>query len=456
MSLKVSQPPPHGGRLVNAVVDREEGAKMAAGCPAYDIRPTIDPRTGVPIRNAYREVMSIAYGFFSPLDGFMTRNEVESVMRDRRLLSGWLFPFPIIFDVDGEELRRLGVKEGDRLLLRLKGRPFAIIDVEEVWRFDPRDVADRTFGTPERNPEAVRRRFDEKHPGWLIYRSMTGTAVGGRVHVINEPRLKEPYDRFWYPPSASRLEFGRRGWRTVIAHQTRNVPHTGHEHLMKEAAFLGDIEPCNGILVNAIIGAKRLGDFVDEAILEGHEAINKFGYIRPERHLVTMTLWDMRYGNPLESLLHGIIRQNMGCTHHMFGRDHAAVGDYYDPYATQTLWSKGIPSYGLPAPPYDVDRGLKIRPVNIQEFWYCPVCGEIAYSESCGHRDRAERFSGSFVRGLIAEGIEPPPMIFRPEVYQVIVKWWRKFNYPFVNKRYLEAKEAELEVELDPMEVTTR
>ncbi len=81
---------------------------------------------------------------------------------------------------------------------------------------------------------------------------------------------------------------------------------------------------------------------------------------------------------------------------------------------------------------------------------------EIAYSESCGHRDRAERFSGSFVRGLIAEGIEPPPMIFRPEVYQVIVKWWRKFNYPFVNKRYLEAKEAELEVELDPMEVTTR
>lgn len=66
--------------------------------------------------------MSIAYGFFSPLDGFMTRNEVESVMRDRRLLSGWLFPFPIIFDVDGEELRRLGVKEGgDRLLLSLRG-----------------------------------------------------------------------------------------------------------------------------------------------------------------------------------------------------------------------------------------------------------------------------------------------------------------------------------------------
>lgn len=453
VSLKLSAPPPHGGKLIDAVVDREEGAKMAAGCPSYDIRPTIDRRTGVPIRNAYREVMSIAYGFFSPLDGFMTRNEAESVLKERRLLSGWIFPFPIIFDIDPTDLNRLGVKEGDRLLLNLKGKPFAVIDIDEIWTFDPKDLANRTFGTPDKNPEVVKRQFDEKHPGWSIYANMTGTAIGGKVHIINEPRLRVPYDRFWYPPSRSRQEFIKRGWRTVIAHQTRNVPHTGHEHLMKEAAFLGDIEPCNGILVNAIIGAKRLGDFVDEAILEGHEAINKFGYIKPTRHLVTMTLWDMRYGNPLESLLHGIIRQNMGCTHHMFGRDHAAVGDYYDPYATQLLWSKGIPSYGLPAPPYDLDKGLKIRPVNIQEFWYCPVCGEIAYSESCGHRDKAERFSGSFVRGLIAEGIEPPTIIFRPEVYEVIVKWWRQFNYPFVNKRYLELKETELEVDLEPMEV---
>ncbi len=105
----------------------------------------------------------------------------------------------------------------------------------------------------------------------------------------------------------------------------------------------------------------------------------------------------MRYGNPLESLLHGIIRQNMGCTHHMFGRDHAAVGDYYDPYATQILWEKGIPSYGLNAPPYDLDKGLKIRPVNIKEFWYCPKCGEITYSDTCAHTDIAR---GSVVVSL--------------------------------------------------------
>lgn len=441
-SLAVSVPEPYGGRLVKAILSPEE----ARGLPAIDIKPEVDRASGVVIRNVYREIMSIAYGFFSPLDRFMTRNDVESVLKERRLEDGWLFPFPIILDVAEEDVK--GIREGDRVLLRLKGKPFAAVDVEEIWRFNPREIADRTFGTPERNPDAVRRAFDSKHPGWQIYANMTGLAIAGRVYLLGEPRLREPYSRFWYPPERSREAIREMGWRTVIAHQTRNVPHMGHEHLMKEAAFLGDYEPCHGILVNAIVGAKRLGDFLDEAILEGHEALSRFGYISPKRHMVTMTLWDMRYGGPLESLLHGIIRQNMGCTHHMFGRDHAATGDYYDPYSTQALWERGLPSFGIEAPPYDVNKGLKIRPVNIQEFWYCPVCGEIAYSETCAHKDRAERFSGSFVRGLIAEGLRPPPVIFRPEVYDVIVKWWRVYDYPFVNRRYLELKERELEVEV--------
>ena len=427
--------------------------RMAAGAPRLELRPTLDRRTGLPIRNVYREIVSIAYGFFSPLDGFMTRNEVERVLAERRLLSEWVFPFPIIFDVSEEDLQRLGVREGDRILLTLRGRPLAVLDIEEIWRFDPIDIATRTFGTPEKNPEVVRVPFDHKHPGYNIYASMTGIALAGKVTIINEPRFREPYDRFWYPPEASRREFERRGWRTVIAHQTRNVPHLGHEMLMKSAAFAGDIEPCHGILVNAIIGAKRLGDFTDEAILEGHEAINLYGYISPKRHMVNFTLWDMRYGNPLESLLHGIVRQNLGCTHHMFGRDHAAVGDYYDPYATQILWSRGIPSYGLNEPPHETDYGLRIRPVNMGEFWYCPKCGEIAYSANCAHEKERQRFSGSFIRGLIIEGIEPPPIIFRPEVYQVIVKWWRAFGYPYVNSRYLKTKEEQGEFELGPMEV---
>ena len=222
---------------------------------------------------------------------------------------------------------------------------------------------------------------------------------------------------------------------------------------MKNAAYMGDIEPANGILVNAIVGAKRIGDYPDEAILESHEAVHLANYVKPERHIVSFFLWDMRYGNPLESLLHAIVRQNLGCTHHMWGRDHAAVGDYYDSYATQTLWSKGAPGFGFEAPPGEVHHGLFLRPQNMGEFWYCPKCGEIAYNANCGHMDVVQRFSGSLIRSLIAEGLVPPTVIMRPEVYAVVVKWWRELGYPFNNKRYMLAKEEELEVDMPKVAV---
>jgi sulfate adenylyltransferase len=240
-----------------------------------------------PIRNLYREVMSIAYGFFSPLEGFMPWNEVESVLRERRLLSGWLFPFPIVFDVSEEELKSSGAKPGDDLLLTLKGRPFAVLKVEEVYKLpDRREFADAVFGTPERNGEVVKRRFDEKHPGWLIYRSLKPLAVAGKVTVVNPPRFREPYNRFWTPSAASRKLIEAKGWKVVVvAHQTRNVPHIGHEMLMKRAMFVaGGDRPGDAVLVNAIISAKRPGDYIDEAILEGHGALALGGYFAGGRH----------------------------------------------------------------------------------------------------------------------------------------------------------------------------
>jgi sulfate adenylyltransferase len=448
---------PHGGKLVERVITDKKVAKKYLKscekyCAVYDIKPTLHYKRGVPVRNVYREIMSVCYGFFSPVEGSMTSAELESVLTKRRLLSGWVFPYPILFDISKEDYKRLGVSEGDRLILRLKGKPFAMLDIEEIYEIDPEELANRTFGSPETNPEVVQEKFDDKHPGWVIYRSHQPIILAGKYTIINEPIFKPPFDRFWVPPRNCREIFEQRGWRTAIAHQTRNVPHVGHEFLMKNAAYTGDVEPSHGILVNAIIGVKRRGDYPDEAILEAHEAVHKAGYIKPERHIVTYTLWDMRYGNPLESLLHGIIRQNMGCTHHMFGRDHAAVGEYYDKFATQILWLKGIPSYGFDKPVNEVDGGLLIRPQNMREFWYCPVCKEMAYSENCNHAKQKEKLSGSLIRGLVAEGVQPPTIIMRPEVFKVVVKWWKKFGYPFVNEKYVQWKEEELEVDLPDLD----
>ena len=78
-------------------------------CPR-GLRPTLGP-----IRNPYREIMSIAYGFFSPLEGVLTWKEVESVLKERRLLSGCLFPF-LSFGAGGG-----CVGAGARVLMRVVG-----------------------------------------------------------------------------------------------------------------------------------------------------------------------------------------------------------------------------------------------------------------------------------------------------------------------------------------------
>ncbi|MCS7216063.1 MAG: sulfate adenylyltransferase, partial [Thermodesulfovibrio sp.] len=193
-------PPPHGGKLVERVVrDPQMAWKLMEKCSAvYDIKPNLFK--GNPIRNVYREIMSVCYGFFSPVEGSMTKAELESVLERRRLLSGWIFPYPILFDVSKEDFQKLGVGPGDWLLLRLKGEPFAILEIEEVYEIDPADIAVRTFGTPEKNPEVVRFPFDFKHPGYTIYHSFNPIILAGKYTIINEPKLRPPFDRFWYPP----------------------------------------------------------------------------------------------------------------------------------------------------------------------------------------------------------------------------------------------------------------
>jgi len=192
--------------LKRVVRDPEMARKLMEKCSAvYDIKPTFFK--GNPVRNVYREIMSVCYGFFSPVEGSMTKAELESVLDRRRLSSGWVFPYPILFDISEEDLKKLGVGAGDWLLLRLKGEPFAILEIEEVYKIVPEDVALRTFGTPEKNPEVVKVPFDQKHTGYNIYCSLNPIILAGKYTIINEPKIRPPFDRFWYPPKRSREEF---------------------------------------------------------------------------------------------------------------------------------------------------------------------------------------------------------------------------------------------------------
>lgn len=404
---------PHGGKLVERVMEAEQGKAKAR-----------ESKIKLPIQAATaNEIMDICYGFFSPLEGFMGQKDVDSVCREMRLENGYIWSIPVVLDISEEELKQKGIKEGETVLLTYQDQPFAILEVSEIFSYDLKVMAEKVYGTTE-----------EKHPGVKRTYAYKDKFLGGKVTIINPPKINPPFDQYWFPPKVLRQKMSEIGWKKAVAHQTRNVPHSGHEWLMKGAWLSSNAD---GVLVSCVVGEKRAGDYIDEAIIITHDQLRKSAYFKEGTHLASILLWDMRYAGPREAIFHAIVRKNLGCTHHMFGRDHAGVGTYYSPYAAHEIFDQ-VPDLGIGS-------------VLTLEWWYCPTCGEVTYSALCGHEP--QQFSGTVIRSIIQDGVKPPRLIFRPEVFDLVMECGDKYGFgsPFVGEDYLKGRNPVMTV--PPMEV---
>ncbi len=361
-----------------------------------------------------REAINLSYGVFSPLTGFMGRTDLDSVVRDMRLANGLVWSIPIILDVSPSDWAATGARTGGRVLLTHQAQPLAVLEVAEVYSYDKTAMAENVYGTT-----------DPEHPGVARTVALEDTLVAGKVTLVNPPIVNPPFDRFWKTPQQLRTRLSDLGWDAAVAHQTRNVPHAGHEMMMKGALLASGAD---GILVSAVIGEKKEGDYIDEAIVLTHDLLREEGFFLPEIHETSTLMWDMRYAGPREAVFHAIVRKNLGCTHHMFGRDHAGVGNHYGRYAAHEV--------------FDTLPELGIKSVLTLEWWYCPVCESVAYEGICGHRDRKQDLAGTLIRSIISGGAGPAATTLRPQVLEVVRECADKYGMgsPFVTPEYLERR----------------
>jgi sulfate adenylyltransferase len=372
---------PHGGRLVNRFSTHGPDRDM------FSIEVSAD------LRN---DIENIADGVFSPLEGFVGRDDFDSIVRRGRLANGLPWTVPIVLDVD--EATAAKAKEASEVALQTGEEKFATLQVEDVYTFDRLGCAKAIYQTD-----------DPKHPGVDKMLRMKSHLLGGRIQVSK--RIEQsPIRAHRMTPAQTREAFAQKGWKTVVGFQTRNVPHVAHEMLQKAALNLYD-----GLFVNPLIGKKKPGDFKDEVILAAYKTLIDNYYPKDRAMFVTLHT-EMRYAGPKEAIHHAIMRKNFGCTHFIVGRDHAGVGSYYHPFAAHEIF-KDYPD-------------LEIQPVFFPAFYYCKKCLSYANERNCPHGPEVrDELSGTKMRRMVSSGEIPAEHLMRPEVSRLIVS----FKEPFVS-----------------------
>ena len=330
------------------------------------------------------DVFMLGAGALSPLDGYMDRDDYESVIEQGRLAGGAPFTIPIVLRTDE-------IPTADRVGLFVGDKPIGIIDVVGAYEADIRREALGVYGTE-----------DDAHPGVRVLKESGRWAIGGQVVALARPSSGFP--EFDLTPSQVRKVKAERAWKTMVGFQTRNPVHRAHEYLQKVA-----LEIVDGLLLHPLVGETKSDDIPAAVRMRCYEELLA-GYYPADRVLLATNPAWMRYAGPKEAVFHAIVRRNYGCTHFIVGRDHAGVGNYYDTYAAHRIFDQYTPS----------ELGIEI--LRFEHTFYCSACGGMASTRTCPHPKELHRtLSGTAVRKLLEEGADLPPEFTRPEVARVLL-----------------------------------
>ncbi len=375
--------PPHGGTLVSLLVSEARATELK--------QASRDWQSWNLTSRQICDFELLANGGFSPLRGFLSRADYESVCRDMRLANGLLWPMPITLDVDEATAEKLST--GSHLALRdPEGVMLGVLHVEEIWTPDREAEANQVFGTT-----------DKTHPGVAHLLSRGGPVyVGGTVEALQLPTYYD-YRALRHTPEELRHELAQNGWRRVVAFQTRNPMHRAHTELTLRAAKEAEAN----LLVHPVVGQTKPGDVDHYTRVRCYQAVMP-SYPQGTAMLSLLPL-AMRMGGPREAVWHALIRKNYGCTHFVVGRDHAGPGNdstgkpFYGPYDAQELMQRHEAELGVTMVPFRNMVFVENRDLHVPE-------------DEVREGDRVLSISGTQLRQRLQDGREIPEWFTYPAV----------------------------------------
>jgi sulfate adenylyltransferase len=380
---------PYGGTLVNLLADADRaGILKTLAINLTDI--LLNDRQ-------ICDLELLATGVFSPLEGFMTRADYESVLDRMRLQNGLLWPIPVCLDVSEVVARRL--EAGQSVCLRdQEGFLLAVMHVEDMWPVEREKEASKIYGTRERS-----------HPGvHYLFRKGGDYYVGGKLEVLSPP-IHSDFKQLRLTPAEIRATYRKLGWQRVVGFQTRNPIHRPQYEMTIRAMR----ESKANLLILPIAGMTRPGDFDHFTRVRCYRTVTH--HYPPDSFILNLLPLAMRLAGPREALLHVIIARNFGCTHFIVGRDHASPGTD----------GSGRPYYGKDDArelvlTYGQEIGVAIVPFD--EMVYLPFEDEYRLKSEVQEGKQSISLSGSDIRQRIRTGRRIPDWATFPEVVQSLLQ----------------------------------
>ncbi|QTR45879.1 sulfate adenylyltransferase [Thiothrix litoralis] len=347
-------------------------------------------------------------GYFNPLTGYMNKADALSVAATMHTTSGLFWPTPVLNLLEDAG----SIKAGDRIALRdpnVEGHPvLAVMDVSGVDEFTDAEMATMT-------QQIYRPAEGEAHIGADTFNSQGKFCLSGAIKVLNFSYFQSEFPDTFRTAVEIRNEITERGWKKVVAFQTRNPMHLAHEELCHMAM---DRLGCDGLVIHMLLGKLKKGDIPapvrDAAIRKMVEL-----YFPPNSAMVTGYGFDMLYAGPKEAVLHAVFRQNMGATHFIIGRDHAGVGDHYGAFDAQEIFDNEVPKDALDIEIFRADHTAYSKKLD----------KVVMMCEAPDHqKDDFVLLSGTKVREMLGQGIAPPKEFSRPEVAQILIDYYQSEN----------------------------
>ena len=349
-------------------------------------------------RRSQSDLEMIATGACSPLTGFMSQQDYSSVVEEMRLANGSVWSIPITLPISAEQVSNL------------KGVEEATLSTESDGVIGKIQISDIYKPDKGREAEKVYLATDDKHPGVAALLSGGKYYVAGDIEVYQLPEHKN-FGEYRMSPRQLRAVIEEKGWKSVVAFQTRNPIHRAHEYITKCA-----LEMVDGLIIHPIVGETKSDDIPADVRMACYEAIIEHYY--PHRHtILSVYPASMRYAGPREAIFHALTRKNYGCTHFIVGRDHAGVGSYYGTYDAQKIFEN-----------FNREE-LGIEPMFFEHAFYCKRTNSMATTKTSRAVDHEKVFlSGTKVREMLIAGVDLPEEFTRPEVSDILKKHYGGSN----------------------------